>query len=76
MKVLAAPRVSLALPVFVRLPAPWMVSLKVRLPVPPRVSGPLTLMLSLTVPPKVRVWPATVGLKRSVPPVSALTVKS
>ena len=53
-KVLATPRASLADPVLIRLPAPWSVSLITMSPAPPRVSGPLTLMLSLALPLRVR----------------------
>ena len=53
-KVLATPRASLADPVLMRLPAPWSVSLITMSPAPPMVSGPLTLMLSLALPLRVR----------------------
>ena len=73
--VFAAPRARRALPVLVRLPVPWMTSLTTMSPAPPMFSGPLTLMLSLTLPLKVRTWPATVGLKRKVLAAPALAVK-
>ena len=61
-KVFAAPRASLALPVLVRLPAPWMTSVMTMSPAPPMLSGPFRLMLSLALPLRVRTRPATVGL--------------
>ena len=54
-KVLAAPRVRLAVPILVTEPAPCSVSFITMLPEPPRFSGPLTLMLSLAEPVKVSV---------------------
>ena len=53
--VFAAPRVRLPVPTLVTEPAPWRTSFITIVPEPPRLSGPLTLMLSLAVPMKVSV---------------------